>query len=329
MANVPAVIVTPNAVALQTNLERHAQAARGAYAKNTERAFKSDSAVFSDWCSKNGRSPLPASVDTIVAFIDDMATDKDAPRKAATIRRYLSSIAKLHRAAGAENPVLDPSDGKTREDVLLALKRIAKAKGTRQKQAQPLNRPALERLLAAAGETPRGLRDAALLAVAYDTLCRRSELVALKVSDFSFNEDGSGTALIRKSKTDQTGKGMTRFLAVDTVVRIKAWLAAANVVEGEIFLSVNKAGRPGAPLWAEDVQRIFAKLGKAAGLSIAYSGHSTRVGAAQDLVAAGFGLAEVMQAGGWRTGEMVARYTEHQQARRGAMAKLAALQNRL
>jgi hypothetical protein len=35
-----------------------------------------------------------------------------------------------------------------------------------------------------------------------------------------------------------------------------------------------------------------------------------------------------MQAGGWKSGEMVARYTERLQARRGAMAKLAALQNR-
>ena len=39
--------------------------------------------------------------------------------------------------------------------------------------------------------------------------------------------------------------------------------------------------------------------------------------------------ADVMQAGGWRTSRMVARYSEHQTARRGAMAKLAAIQNRL
>ena len=58
------------------------------------------------------------------------------------------------------------------------------------------------------------------------------------------------------------------------------------------------------------------------------SGHSTRIGAAQDLTAAGFGLPEVMQSGGWRTGEMVGRYTQHLAARRGAMAKLAEQQER-
>ena len=59
------------------------------------------------------------------------------------------------------------------------------------------------------------------------------------------------------------------------------------------------------------------------------SGHSTRIGAAQDLVAAELGVAEIQQAGGWRSPTMVARYSEHQIARRGAMSKLAARQGRL
>ena len=76
--------------------------------------------------------------------------------------------------------------------------------------------------------------------------------------------------------------------------------------------------------------RIYRSLAKRAGIDTAgISGHSTRVGAAQDLTAAGFGLAEIMHNGRWKTGEMLMRYTEHLQARRGAMAKLAALQNRL
>ncbi len=47
------------------------------------------------------------------------------------------------------------------------------------------------------------------------------------------------------------------------------------------------------------------------------------------MIAAGLELGEVMQAGGWRTPVMVARYSENLIARRGAAAKLAALQNRL
>ena len=52
-------------------------------------------------------------------------------------------------------------------------------------------------------------------------------------------------------------------------------------------------------------------------------GQPGRIDAAQDLVAADLGIAEVMQAGGWKTPTMVARYTEHLQARRGAMPRRA------
>jgi hypothetical protein len=45
---------------------------------------------------------------------------------------------------------------------------------------------------------------------------------------------------------------------------------------------------------------------------------------AQDLVAAGFDLAAIMQAGRWQSAAMVARYTAAQQAERGAVAQFHA-----
>ena len=59
------------------------------------------------------------------------------------------------------------------------------------------------------------------------------------------------------------------------------------------------------------------------------SGLSCRVGGAQDMVAAGIELGEIMQAGSWKTPAMVARYTEMQVAGRGAATKLAARRIRL
>jgi hypothetical protein len=53
----------------------------------------------------------------------------------------------------------------------------------------------------------------------------------------------------------------------------------------------------------------------------AVTGHSLRVGMAQDLVAADLDVASVMQAGGWSTPRMVARYTEKLTAHRGAVAR--------
>lgn len=310
MVPLPAVITD---TALVTRLAEYQDKAKGALAASTERALRADTAIFSAWCGDHGLEALPASPETVAAFIDAQAELK-AP---ATVRRYVSSIARLHKAAGLDSPTTD-------EAVKLAIKRMSRANGTRQKQADALNRGHVDRMLAAAGDAPIALRDKALLAVAYDLLARRSELVALDVEDLTFAEDGTGTALIRWSKTDQAGEGAVGFIAHDTIEHVRRWLEAAGATDGPLFLSARRGRR----LNDRDVPRIFKKMAKAAGLNIDPSGHSTRVGVAQDMTAAGFGTAEVMQAGRWKTPAMVARYSEQQRARRGASAKLAALQNR-
>jgi len=307
---------------LVARLEDHARHAKGAYAEATTRAVRSDTAIYSAWCSDHGFTALPASPETLVAFVDAMA----AARAPATVRRYCASIAHLHRAAGLESPT-------QAEIVKLALKRMAKGNGTRQHQAAPLNRPLVDKIMGAMGESLIDKRDRALISLAYDTLARRSEIVALDLGDLAFTDDGTGTALIRRTKVDQEGQGSVRFLAHDTVEAIQAWIRAAKLDEGALFRAVRLGDRINGRLDAGDVARIVKRRALAASVEAklvkALSGHSSRVGAAQDLVAADLGVAEVMQAGGWKTPTMVARYTEHLQARRGAMAKLAAKQNRL
>jgi hypothetical protein len=76
-----------------------------------------------------------------------------------------------------------------------------------------------------AAEGVRADRERALLCVGYDTMARRSELVALDVEDFNFMEDGSGRVLIRRSKTDQTGEGSKAYLSPDTVGYLKVLVA--------------------------------------------------------------------------------------------------------
>ena len=121
-----------------------------------------------------------------------------------------------------------------------------------------------------------------------------------------------------------------RFLAADTVELLKAWIQRAELTEGALFRALDRAGSVCDRLSDRGVARAFQRLARAAGADVAdISGHSCRVGGAQDMVSYGLELGEVMQAGGWKTPAMVARYSEKQIARRGAAAKLAALQNRL
>jgi hypothetical protein len=57
------------------------------------------------------------------------------------------------------------------------------------------------------------LRNVALVLVMRDLLTRRSEVAALDVADIADDRDGSGTAMIRRSKTDQTGEGAELYLS--------------------------------------------------------------------------------------------------------------------
>ena len=52
-----------------------------------------------------------------------------------------------------------------------------------------------------------------------------------------------------------------------------------------------------------------------------FSGHSPRVGSAADLKASGASLLEVMQAGGWSSPKVAARYTEGEALAEGTMAR--------
>jgi hypothetical protein len=113
---------------------------------------------------------------------------------------------------------------------------------------------------------------------------------------------------------------------------VAAWIAASGHADGALFRAVGKAGTIGGRLDPGDVARVFKAMAEAAGIAPALiaeiSGHSSRVGAAQDQVRHGVELPAVMQAGGWTSPTMVARYSAKLEARRGGAAKLALLQNR-
>ncbi len=154
--------------------------------------------------SGNNTLSLPATVAAVEAFINDIAALK-AP---ATVRRYVSSIAKMHEVAAVLNPVTDPIAGKYRQPIQLAMKTMHRAKGRRQKQAKGMTFDIRSRLLEKIDTaTAKGLRDRTLITVAYDTALRCSELVALDLQDLQATPDGLATLLLRKSKTDQEGEG--------------------------------------------------------------------------------------------------------------------------
>ena len=229
-------------------IEACARAARGALSTNTEPAMRSDLAIYAAWCGERGVPALPARAETIAAFVDAMAK----LRAPATVRRYVASIAAAHRALGL---------GKTAgsEIVRRALQRMHRRKGRRQEQAEGLTGALRERLLEVPGDGLIDARNRALLAVAYDTLLRRGELVALQVTDIVEELDGAATVLVRRSKTDPEGRGATVYLASDSLALVREWLARSGVRRGRVFRSLCR-GALGEGLDASQVPRIFKSM---------------------------------------------------------------------
>ena len=314
------VSATPPSV-LAERLRQFEKAAGGAYSRHTERALRADIERFTDWCARESRCALPARADTVVDFIDAMSRTL-AP---GTVRRLVSSLCTVHRAAGIQSPLEHTA-------VQLALKRMHRRKGRRQKQVQGLTWALRERLIGAAGDRLIDRRNCAMVALAYDTLVRRSELVALQVTDLLVETGGTASVLLRRSKTDASGEGKLVYLHRDSLKLVQAWVRAARLCHGALFRSVAKDGGLGQTLDPSQVPRIYRRMGRVAGLPDeivrGLSGHSPRVGAVQDMIASGIGMPAILQAGRWKSTAMVYRYGEQLLAQRSGAAQLARLQDR-
>ena len=302
--------------------DRWLESVRGTLSPNTIRALSSDLSHYRSWCIKQRRKPWPVRATPLARFIDWMAGDK-AP---ATVDRHLYSILSLCRGMDWKDP------GKSGA-VRAALVRMRRMKGRRQDQALGLTRDLLERMTAAAGDRLIDDRNRAMLAVAYDAMLRRSELVSLQVADLSMEPDGSATLLVRRGKTDPEGEGSLLYLAPDTVSLVWAWLEGSGVTDGCLFRAVSRHGLPGRGLDPGQVPRIYKSMARKAGLDEDIvddiSGHSPRVGAAQDMIALRVELPAIMLAGRWKSTAMVHRYGERILSRRSGSAQLAGLQHRL
>jgi len=275
----------------------------GAYAPATLRSYYTDVGIFDAWCQKNDFSPFPASVETVCRFLEDQAP-KLAP---STVRRRLYAIRKAHRLLRLEDPTYD-------EEINLTFRRIRRAKRTRPKQAKGMTRTYLDRFLAVQPDDPWGLRNRAMLLLGYELLTRRSELVALTTDDLEVLADGTMRVIIRRSKADPFGQGRIAFTSKRTADAVKEWLVWRGPEIDYLFCPIYQGRAVDRDLSTTTVKRLVKSAAEAAGLDPAeidaFSGHSLRVGAAQDLLSAGHDTAAIMRAGGWKSVNILGRYLE-------------------
>ena len=285
------------------------QKIEGAYAPSTIRAYKADFAKFIDFCESRHESALPALPMSLADYVVHLSTIYSS----AFIRRIVVSISSVHRLNYCTDPTKDP-------EVSLAIRRMHRQIGRHSHQAQAINKDLLNKMLKATENNLRGLRDRALLQVAYDSLCRRSEIVILRFEDIKVTfTEGSNTPsvsiLLRRSKTDQDAQGRWLYIRHATWLAIQEWISASGIDSGLLFRGVNRGIKITKGLGAGQIGRIYKRLVRTTDLDEKLaqhiSGHSMRVGAAQDLLLSGVSLPIIMARGRWSKPDTVMRYVEH------------------
>ncbi|MDB4829815.1 tyrosine-type recombinase/integrase [Paracoccaceae bacterium] len=204
------------------------------------------------------------------------------------------------------------------EEVYLAIRRLKRSKCLEQRQAVGINHDILVKMIAAQPDTLAGTRNRALLSLGYDFLARRSELVAIRSDDLKFTPDGALKGMIRKSKTDQYGRGRLVFGSERSAKLVRKWLRLKPAEIQPVFCAINHGKCEDRAICDRNVndiiKRSVVKVKRCERPSdLEVSGHSLRVGAAQDLLIRGYDLAAIMRAGGWSDPSTVSRYLRFSQ----------------
>jgi site-specific recombinase XerD len=264
-------------------------------ANNTLRAYKADFKDFALFCQQNGLNSMPSEPKIITLYLTQLSKSS----KYSTLKRRLASISVIHRLNGhyldTKHPVITEN--------LLGIKRV---KGTYQKAKKPILINDLKVIINAINKDKNQInrsKNKALLLIGFAGGFRRSELVAIFLDDVEFVPEGV-KIFVRRSKTDQSGEGMTKgipyFSSPDycPVISLKDWIQEGKINSGKIFDMSDK-----------NVALTIKKYAAIAGLDQnKYSGHSLRSGFATSTAELGAEERSIMAMTGHKTTQMVRRY---------------------
>lgn len=245
--------------------------AAAATSENTRRAYRSDIAHFIAW----GGS-LPATTAMIIEYLEDHAQTLSVR----TLKRRIATLNEAHRLLGLDSPA-DCSA------VRKITKGIARTVGKPVKKAPPLLLDHAFQLIKGLDGSPGGIRDKAMILLGWSVFFRRSEIVALDVTDLNFLKDRIVITRPR-GKTNQERSGQK--VAVPKIdgpacpyQAVKDWIKLSGFKEGPLFRRVYKGGAIKAeptPLTGHMVSEMLKKRCQNSGVdgALLFSGHSLRRG---------------------------------------------------
>jgi len=189
---------------------------------------------------------------------------------------------------------------------------LSPVRGSQAERGRALAGTELQLLFAACArdKTAAGCRDAALIATLYGCGLRRSEAVALDLSDY---DPLTGGLTVRSGKGR---KARVTYMPEGARPALVAWIAIRSGGAGALFYPVNKGGKlTQRRMTDQAVRKILRKRGAEAGLS-AFTPHDLRRTMIGDLLDAGADISTVQRLVGHANVTTTARYD-----RRGESAK--------
>lgn len=201
--------------------ERILRAATNAQAAGTRRAYDSAWTRFDQWCGANGYTALPAHPAIIAAYLveaaDTLTPDGEHAYAVSTLNKWIAAITDRHRRSGLD---ILPSHHESVRATIAGIRREYAAVGDRPRNPRaPLLTDDVMVIVTAARAQVDGWadeiyerRDSALLFMGFTGAFRRSELVALTGSDVELHPLDGVHVRLRRSKTDQEGRGVVHAL---------------------------------------------------------------------------------------------------------------------
>lgn len=280
-----------------------------AKAKNTIKSYAADWRDFADWCHYHEEKPLPTTPEVIVNYINDLADNAHAN----TVARRITAISENHIAAGFDLEKNPTRSGLVRS----AISAIRREKGTFQQGKSPMLLETLELIAEEFTTDIASVRDKALILLGFAGAFRRSELVALNVTDLTFSPQGL-IVFIARAKGDQLGKGSTIGIPyapnkkICAVRAIEKWLKISKLQKGPLFRPFKRNNElRDTRLSDKSVALIVKKYIKKAGLNEKnFAGHSLRRGFATSAAQRDVDALSIMRQTRHKSEKMVHRYIE-------------------
>ena len=276
---------------------------------NTVRAYKSDFNDFGLFCAQNGFKALPSEPKIVSLYLTYLST-KDA--KMSTLKRRLVSIGVIHKLKGH---YLDTKHPAIIENIL----GIKRRKGSIQKSKKPILIRHLKEIINVIDQLNKDeikkFRDRSIILIGFSGGFRRNEIVSLDYDDLDFVPEGLKIN-VKRSKTDQFGKGFTKALPYfDStkycpVVSLKKWIEISKINSGPLFRRFVKGSKLSENrLTDQTVALLIKEYLNLAGIDNKnYSGHSLRSGFATTAAESGVEERSIMAMTGHKSTEMVRRY---------------------